>query len=564
MVARLPRFSSIKIDGSEIVVTNSPIDGFLFNQIPIKKLLNLPELTSKQVAVDFENINIEFPFDETVTFFSNLKGQIKHKYNMALVELENMNYSTTGSDLKINNVSGLIEIARARFKANSLNGQFLDRPVSIQIDPYSKDGYSQLILLSSESESIKLINVLGLPLANIFSGTLSWRAEVFLSKTPEKIPIKIIWNVDLDQAISGLPETVKNFMGNSKEATFEIRLDDSETMNIKGLLGEELSSSFLLSKENSQWKLSKGVIQQSLGEILLPKSETLKVSLETKFGPLKMNIFSKEVGFVFDNIEIKKDNLLATGAVELIKKTEQVDNYSTTVDAQLISRDTKALMEEFGFQGILSSKNLTMDLDLFWPYIPSSDGVMNAEGTVKMNIKDGQITAIDPIGGKVLGLLSIAELPRRLVLDFSDIFKKGLSFDRLSAEFQFKNGIAYTCDFVMGGPAIDIVLMGATDMIGETYDQLAIVRPQLSDALPMSGAVFGGPGVAAAVYLFTKLLRKPLKNIGVSYYSIGGTWDNPEIEKISEVDMTFFDDCEDYLPESFENQDDLNNSPEIN
>jgi uncharacterized protein YhdP len=151
-----------------------------------------------------------------------------------------------------------------------------------------------------------------------------------------------------------------------------------------------------------------------------------------------------------------------------------------------------------------------------------------------------------------------------LVLDFSDIFKKGLSFDRLSAEFQFKNGIAYTCDFVMGGPAIDIVLMGATDMIGETYDQLAIVRPQLSDALPMSGAVFGGPGVAAAVYLFTKLLRKPLKNIGVSYYSIGGTWDNPEIEKISEVDMTFFDDCEDYLAESLENQDDLNNSPEIN
>ena len=76
----------------------------------------------------------------------------------------------------------------------------------------------------------------------------------------------------------------------------------------------------------------------------------------------------------------------------------------------------------------------------------------------------------------------------------------------------------------------------------------------------------GGPGVAAAVYLFTKLLRKPLKNIGVSYYSIGGTWDNPKIEKIppQEIDMTFFDDCEDYLAESLENQDNLNNLPEIN
>jgi uncharacterized protein YhdP len=279
-----------------------------------------------------------------------------------------------------------------------------------------------------------------------------------------------------------------------------------------------------------------------------------------------MNIISKQGGFDFNDIEIKKDSLLATGAVELIKKTEQIDDYSTTIDAQLRSRNTKALMEEFGFQGVLSSKNLTIDVDLFWPNIPSSDEIMNADGIVKMNIKDGQITAIDPIAGKVLGLLSIAELPRRLVLDFSDIFKKGLSFNRLSAEFQFKNGSAYTCNLVMDGPSIDILLVGATDMIGKTYDQLAIVRPLLSDALPMSGAVFGGPGVAAAVYLFTKLLRKPLKNIGVSYYSIGGTWDNPKIEKIppQEIDMTFFDDCEDYLAESLKNQDNLNNSPEIN
>ena len=115
--------------------------------------------------MDFKNINIELPLDDTTTFFSNLNGQIKHKYNMALVELENMDYSTTGSNLKINNVSGLIEIARARLKANSLSGQFLGQPVSIQIDQYNKDGYTQLILLRSESESIKLINVLDQPIA---------------------------------------------------------------------------------------------------------------------------------------------------------------------------------------------------------------------------------------------------------------------------------------------------------------------------------------------------------------------------------------------------------------
>ncbi len=559
LIARSPRFKSIKLDGSQILVTRSPVDGFLFNQIPVKQLLNLNSEGGKQVALDFKNINLELPFGITTAFFSNLSGRIKYKYNMALVELENMDYAMTGSNLEINNISGLIEIARARFKANSLNGQFLGQPASIQIDPYSKDSYSQLILLKSESESIKLIDALNLPLAEFLTGTVEWEAEIYLSNTPEETPTKIIWDIDLGKAISTLPEMVQNLLGDSTKAKFDITLSDAKTMTINGLLGEALSSSFLLRKKNGKWQFSKGVIQQSLSASILPKSEILEVLLETTFGPLKMNIISKEGGFILDNIAIKNDNLLVTGAVELIKKTDQLHNYSTTVDAQLKSQNTKALMEEFGFQGILSSKNLTIDLDLFWPYIPSSDGVFDANGTVKVNIEDGQITAIDPIAGKVLGLLSIAELPKRLVLDFSDIFKKGLSFNRLSGEFQFKQGRAYTCNLAMEGTSVDIVLVGVTDMIGETYDQLAMVRPLLSDALPMGGAVFGGPGVAAAVYLFTKLLRKPLKNIGVSYYSIGGTWDNPTIEKIpaQEIDMTFFNEnnCQDYLAESVEDQD---------
>ena len=557
LIARSPRFKSIKLDGSQILVTRSPVDGFLFNQIPVKQLLNLNSESVKQVALDFKNINLELPFGITTAFFSNLSGRIKYKYNMALVELENMDYAMTGSNLEINNISGLIEIARARFKANSLKAQFLGQPASIQIDPYSKDSYSQLILLKSESESIKLIDALNLPLAEFLTGTVEWEAEIYLSNTPEETPTKIIWDIDLGKAISTLPEMVQNLLGDSTKAKFDITLSDAKTMTINGLLGEALSSSFLLRKKNGKWQFSKGVIQQSLSASILPKSEILEVFLETTFGPLKMNIISKEGGFILDNIAIKNDNLLVTGAVELIKKTEQLHNYSTTVDAQLKSQNTKALMEEFGFQGILSSKNLTIDLDLFWPYIPSSDGVFYANGTVKVNIKDGQITAIDPIAGKVLGLLSIAELPKRLVLDFSDIFKKGLSFNRLSGEFQFKQGSAYTCNLAMEGTSVDILLVGVTDMIGETYNQLAIVRPLLSDALPMGGAVFGGPGVAAAVYLFTKLLRKPLRDIGVSYYSIGGTWDNPTIEKIpaQEIDMTFFNDCQNYLPESVDDQD---------
>jgi uncharacterized protein YhdP len=119
---------------------------------------------------------------------------------------------------------------------------------------------------------------------------------------------------------------------------------------------------------------------------------------------------------------------------------------------------------------------------------------------------------------------------------------------------------------VIKGTTADILIIGATDLIGRTFNHLAIVQPAVSDMLPMGGAMLGGPAVAASVFIFTKLLRKPLKEAGVNYYSINGPWENPKIELIptSEIDLSFFDDCQDYLSETIESQNALNNSVEIN
>ena len=267
---------------------------------------------------------------------------------------------------------------------------------------------------------------------------------------------------------------------------------------------------------------------------------------------------SPENGFMFDQIPIKKLIVLSyPGARRPLLTLKNVKARSV---------DIETLQEQFGLQSFIVSNNSEFDLDLIWSEIPRRKQIIHGEGSMKINIDDGQITLLERVPGKIFSLFSLSELPNRLLLDFSDVTKKGFSFKRVTADFQFNNGSAYTCDLVIKGTTADIVIIGATDLIGRTFNQLAIVQPAISDMLPMGGAMLGGPAVAASVYIFTKLLRKPLKEVGVNYYSINGPWENPKIELIptNEVALSFFDDCQDYLAETIESQDALNNSVEIN
>ena len=267
---------------------------------------------------------------------------------------------------------------------------------------------------------------------------------------------------------------------------------------------------------------------------------------------------SPENGFMFDQIPITKLLFLShPGARKPLLTLKNV---------KARSFDLKKLQEQFGFQSFIASKKSEFDLDLIWAEIPLRMEIINGEGSVKINIDDGQITVLERVPGKIFGLFSLAKLPKRLLMDFSDVTKKGFSFKKVTADLQFNKGNAYTCNLVIKGTTADILIIGATDLIGRTFNQLAIVQPAVSDMLPMGGAMLGGPAVAASVFIFTKLLRKPLKEAGVNYYSIDGSWENPKIELIptSEVDLSFFDDCQDYLSKTIESQNALNNSVEIN
>ena len=138
-----------------------------------------------------------------------------------------------------------------------------------------------------------------------------------------------------------------------------------------------------------------------------------------------------------------------------------------------------------------------------------------------------------------MGLMSIVELPRRLSLDFRDVFNKGFGFAKIAGTFRIVGGEAYTCDLSLEGPAADIGIVGRADLAGRDYDQAAVVSANFGNTLPIVGAVVAGPQVAAALLVFSQIFKKPLQEVGQVYYGIGGSWDAPVVETTTAEDFAY-------------------------
>jgi uncharacterized protein YhdP len=201
----------------------------------------------------------------------------------------------------------------------------------------------------------------------------------------------------------------------------------------------------------------------------------------------------------------------------------------------ITSYDVGETMKQLGFAAVLEAKSGDLEFDLHWPGAPTDESLSQAAGQVRVSLGKGQIVGLSPGAGRVLGLTSFSELPRRLALDFSDVTDKGFAFDTVQGDFELHGGSAYTDDVVVKGPAAEIGLIGRVGLKNRDYDQTAVVTGNVSSTLALP-AFAAGPIVGGAVLLFTQVFKQPLRGLVRGYYRITGTWDNPTVERIKSAD----------------------------
>ena len=196
------------------------------------------------------------------------------------------------------------------------------------------------------------------------------------------------------------------------------------------------------------------------------------------------------------------------------------------------SDDFGGLLAGFGYGGQLSGGKGTARFDAQWPGGPAGFSLGGMTGTLKLTARDGQLTEIEPGAGRVLGLLSLAQLPRRLTLDFRDFFSKGFAFNKLGGDVRLDAGMARTDGLVIDGPAAEIHISGAADLRAQTFDQTIEVLPKAGNLLTAVGAIAGGPIGAAIGAAANAVLKKPLGQLGAKTYRVTGPWKEPKVEVI--------------------------------
>lgn len=272
---------------------------------------------------------------------------------------------------------------------------------------------------------------------------------------------------------------------------------------------------------------------------------------DMKLGHLKADFAQRGDGVVVEPLDMQAEHFGISGNATWVVVDNDVTQQRSELHLKLESGKIKPALVALGYDPVIEGEKASVALDLFWPGGPSENFLAVAGGRVVISLRNGQILPVNPGGGgRLLGLLSIATLPRRLSLDFSDLTDKGLSFDRVSGEFRFDNGTAFTCNMALDGPVTDMGILGQVNFPNRTYDQVAVVRPHVTDVLAL-GAVAGGPVIGGAVVLISQIFRRSLSSFGESYYRVSGSWDKPDVLKVQrdEVDLRPFSDCERYYAE---------------
>ena len=214
---------------------------------------------------------------------------------------------------------------------------------------------------------------------------------------------------------------------------------------------------------------------------------------------------------------------------------ENGESYSRFV-IRVRNTDMGRLLERAGYGEQLDGGLTTAELEANWPGAPWAFDLARIEGTLFISMREGRLLRLRPGAARLLGLLNLQAIPRRLTLDFSDLFKKGFVFDRLEGHFTFVGGDAHTTDLVIEAPSARIEIAGRTGLAARDYDEVVTVTPHIRSGLPIAGAIAGGPAVGAALLLADRLLGERLDRIGQVQYTVTGPWEAPEFQRLKPND----------------------------
>ena len=182
----------------------------------------------------------------------------------------------------------------------------------------------------------------------------------------------------------------------------------------------------------------------------------------------------------------------------------------------------------------VTNEATNIQLDLDWPGRPDEFSIAELNGSVSLRLDEGVILERNNSAQlfRIFNLLNSDTLWRRLKLDFSDLYERGVAFDAISGKAQITRGLlTMDPELQVVGPSGAFKLSGATNMASEQLNMRLVVVLPLTQNLPLAALLMGaGAPIGGALFVLDKVLGDPLSKLTSATYRVTGTWGQPKVD----------------------------------
>jgi len=231
------------------------------------------------------------------------------------------------------------------------------------------------------------------------------------------------------------------------------------------------------------------------------------------------------------NIDTPEAQLLATGSWALPDNSAGAVR-RTALNFKLDIQDAGLLLTRFGRPGVVRGAKGQISGNIAWVGSPMTLDYPSLSGQLHADVQSGQFLKVDPGAAKLLGVLSLQALPRRLVLDFRDVFSEGFAFDFVRGDATIEQGLARTNNLQMKGINAAVLMEGSADIAREQQDLKVVVVPEINAGTAALIATAINPAIGLGTFLAQFLLREPLQSATTQQFHITGNWADPQVEKL--------------------------------
>jgi len=497
------------------------------------------------------------------------------------VDLHKGRFGSQALGLELDNVEGHFTYTNARgFSARDIQAQAWGGPVSASVTT-ERDRVS--VSLQGQTDLKALNRWLEQPLLDMVTGAVHWQGELLLCADTTCPSLELSSNlVGVELPLPGVlfkPAEVAAPLNLKLNLSTPVQIQEvelelarvgttAETIKLRGaneasglaveIRGADLQGKVLLPHADEPLKIHLERLQlnalmqdevpeaeaaverddfypQLLGRTRLPAADVRVDSLwlgEKVLGDWRFSLRPDERGTRISSLEAYLDQLILRGEAHWSQQAEQ----QTELTLRLVGDDIGALLERWHYGRVLETSQVESLLQLNWKGAPWDVKLDRLNGELQFSTREGRLieTAESTNLLRVFGILNFNSLARRLRLDFSDLLKKGVSFDRLDGHYRLQQGVAATVEpLVMVGPSANMSIQGQVNLAEGTLDKEVEVALPISSNVPLAAVLLGAPQVAGAVFVIDKLIGDRLERFSTLRYRLSGSWENPELELLT-------------------------------